>query len=104
MRTSKILGFLFQSIFVGLLAALLLYAFKPELFETKMEELNVREAVSNLPSLPAIPSLGNGPVSYADAVEGAAPAVVNIYTAKGTRTDQLPVQRPVVPVLLRRTF
>ncbi len=81
MRSSKILGFLFQSIFVGLLAAALLYAFKPELFQSDSDTLTIRESAGNT-TIATPPGLGNGPVSYADAVEMAAPAVVNVYTAK----------------------
>jgi len=77
MRTSKVLGFLFQSVFVGLIAAALLYAFKPELFQTHNTELLVREAPPSTGQTPT-----QGPVSYADAVDKTAPAVVNVYTAK----------------------
>ena len=89
----KILTFITASAIVGLAAAFVAVVVRPEL-------LNPRQAAAAVPQpapapAPAAPA-GNLPVvnpptiqspahavnSYADAVERAAPAVVNIYTAR----------------------
>ncbi|RMG28646.1 MAG: Do family serine endopeptidase [Gammaproteobacteria bacterium] len=75
----KLLPFLLQSVLVGLLAAGLLYVLEPDLFHRPQ----VVQVVQSLQEPSASrPQAGQGPVSYADAVARAAPAVVNIYTAK----------------------
>lgn len=80
MNLRKLIVFLFQAATVGLVAAAALLLLKPELFRKEPAVVEVRETVEQR----ARPgeSLGGGPVSYADAVERAAPAVVNVYTAK----------------------
>lgn len=79
MSFRKLITFLFQAITVGLVAAAALLLFKPELFRTEPAVVEIREQRSSAPA----PAQDNwsGPVSYADAVERAAPAVVNVYTA-----------------------
>ncbi len=77
MKLRNLIGFLLQSLFVGVLAAAVLFLVKPELFRGNGAVVEVHEAP------PATrPAAARGPVSYADAVDRAAPAVVNIYTAK----------------------
>ncbi|MDV3239024.1 MAG: Do family serine endopeptidase [Gammaproteobacteria bacterium] len=80
MKLRKLVVFLFQSATVGLVAAAALLLLKPELFRKEPAVVEVRETVEQ--STRIGDGLGSGPVSYADAVERAAPAVVNVYTAK----------------------
>lgn len=80
MKLRKLVVFLFQSATVGLVAAAVLLLLKPELFRTEPAVVEVRETVEQRTRIGD--GLGSGPVSYADAVERAAPAVVNVYTAK----------------------
>jgi len=72
---------LFGSILLGILVATLVIFFYPSLTANgpiiEVQEVNA-EALNNV--LASNPSIG--PVSYADAVAMAAPAVVNIYTSK----------------------
>ena len=81
MRIRKFLVFLVQTLSVGLVAAAVLVLFRPELFRDEAPVVEVREHREAAP-LTAPDGNGVGPVSYADAVARAAPAVVNIYTAK----------------------
>jgi Do/DeqQ family serine protease len=80
MRLFKPLLFLAQAIVLGLAAAFLIILFWPELLPQRATApVEIRQLVgsSEAPALPA-----NAPGSYAIAVEKAAPAVVNINTAK----------------------
>jgi len=83
MRITKTIQFIFQFVTIGLaLAFVLLF-----LFPALLPDLNKQLGQDDQPviefrqSTPGIHS-NTGPVSYADAVERAAPAVVNIYTRK----------------------
>ncbi len=83
MRITKTIQFIFQFVTIGLaLAFVLLF-----LFPALLPELNKQLGQDDQPviefrqSTPRLHS-NTGPVSYADAVERAAPAVVNIYTRK----------------------
>jgi len=69
----RIIHFFLQAAGVGLVAALVLVFFIPERHSDPVVEL--RQAAPS-------PVTGQGFVSYADAVDRAAPAVVNIYTRK----------------------
>ena len=79
MRSRKLLAFIFEAVIAGLAFAFVLQLlFRPEVFDvSKKVEFVEREAPSRIDG-------GNnqGIVSYAYAVERAAPAVVNIYTKK----------------------
>ena len=68
------LNFLFWPVLSGILVAVLLLQFFPGILSSQSNAIEFKEA--------SRPLGGNalGPVSYADAVEIAAPAVVNIYT------------------------
>ena len=79
MHARKLIVFIAQAITVGLAFAFLLTVFWPDLrrSETSSSSVEVREAAE-----PASVAPTSGPVSYATAVERAAPAVVNINTAK----------------------
>ncbi len=78
MQLGKLGAFLLQSAAVGLLAAFILLLIRPELAQFRPRVVEVQRAI------PVSTNAANwsGPVSYADAVARAAPAVVNIYTAK----------------------
>ncbi len=80
MRLFKPLLFLAQAIVLGLAAAFLILLFWPELLPQRgATPIEIHQLVgpAEAPALPA-----NAPGSYATAVEKAAPAVVNINTAK----------------------
>jgi len=86
MAIRKFLSFLLQTIMTGLAAAFLyVLLIDPELLRDDSNIVEVIESTQKTAAAPARQtqtSEWNGPVSYADAVEKAAPAVVNIHTAK----------------------
>lgn len=96
MNTRKLLLFIFQAVAVGVLAAVLLLVFLPSHIIDKRPVVEFLESHTDRPS-----SLGSGPVSYAQAVQRATPAVVNIYTRKVVVTKQRPLLNNP---LLRRFF
>ena len=96
MNTRKLLLFVFQAVAVGVLAAVLLLVFLPSHIIDKRPIVEFLESHADRPS-----SLGSGPVSYAQAVQRATPAVVNIYTRKVVVTKQRPLLNNP---LLRRFF
>ena len=71
-------SFLLWPVITGIFAAIILLQFFPDLFAPKVTTVEIRQT-NQADSQPAT-GLGHGPVSYADAVNVAAPAVVNIYT------------------------
>ncbi len=76
MNKSQPLLFLFKATVAGLAIAFIILFLRPDLLGQK------RPIVEILQSQPTGSGLGSGPVSYATAVEAAAPAVANIYTTK----------------------
>jgi serine protease DegS len=83
----KFLSFLAQTITAGLAAAFLyILLVQPDLLRSSGKVVEVRETIQQ--ETPqhttggAVAPRGSGPVSYADAVALAAPAVVNVHTAK----------------------
>jgi len=78
MKLYRPIVFLFQSVTIGLAVAFLVLVWKPELLDNGKKVVSFIES----PAGSARSAVGTGPVSYADAVEFAAPAVVNIYTRK----------------------
>lgn len=70
MFLQRLLNFIGWPVTAGVIIALLALLLFPQLRNTSQPPIN------------PLPNLGNGPVSYADAVTRAAPAVVNIYTEK----------------------
>ncbi|MBP0048781.1 trypsin-like peptidase domain-containing protein [Marinobacterium sp. AK62] len=82
------ISYLIWPVVTGILAALLILQLWPGLVSPPVNRVEIREAASI--DTTALPS--SGVVSYADAVDQAAPAVVNIYT----RTL---VRQPVNPLL-----
>jgi serine protease DegS len=87
MLPRKLIVFVAQAIVVGLALAFLLTLFWPGLLRREATTIEVRET-NGLTALPA-----GGPVSYAAAVERAAPAVVNINTAKVVSVPPNPLFR-----------
>ena len=86
MNIRKLLLFIFQAVAVGLLAAVLLLMFLPKHILDKRLVVEFLEDNTDRPQ-----SLGSGPVSYARAVQRAAPAVVNIYTSKQVISNRRPL-------------
>ena len=87
MAISKFLSFILQAITAGLAAAFLyILLVQPDLLRNDSKIVEVRETApqQEIEATAETATTGNlaGPVSYADAVEKAVPAVVNIHTAK----------------------
>jgi serine protease DegS len=87
MTVSKFLLFLLQTITAGLAAAFLyILLVQPELLHHESSIVEVREAAPPPAAASPDPATGqpdrHGPVSYSDAVAAAAPAIVNVHTAK----------------------
>ncbi len=87
MPTLKFLSFIAQTITAGLAAAFLyILLVQPDLLRNSGNIVEVRETIQQASPEQApgdaTGTLGSGPVSYADAVALAAPAVVNVHTAK----------------------
>jgi len=79
MRLYRTFTFVFTSIATGLAAAFLVLIFKPDF----LSDPQYSSPVMNL-------ARQEGPVSYADAVQKTAPAVVNIFTTTLTRRETHP--------------
>ena len=81
MNIRDTVSFFLRAATVGIVAAFLLLLIKPDWFEQHAPVVQVQQAAPHtehhLSSLD-----GSAPVSYADAVEPAAKAVVNVYSAK----------------------
>ncbi|MGB0466310.1 MAG: S1C family serine protease [Pontibacterium sp.] len=69
-------SFLLWPTFTGILIAILLLKFFPTIFAPQITKVELREAPQ-----PLVSGQARGPVSYAETVNIAAPAVVNIYTS-----------------------
>lgn len=72
-----------QAIILGMAAAFLILMIWPEIFRSTPTTVQIQKSGTTIIS-------GSGPVSYADAVDRAAPAVVNINTAKVVTIKQHP--------------
>ncbi len=81
MNIRDTVSFFLQAATVGIVAAFLLLLFRPQWFEQKAPIVEVQQVAPHTKT-DLSRHAGNGPVSYADAVEPAAKAVVNVYTAK----------------------
>ena len=86
MHPRKLVVFIAQAITVGLALAFLLTLFWPGLLRREATSVDVHEASDYAAS-------AAGPASYASAVEKAAPAVVNINTAKVVTVQPNPLLR-----------
>ena len=79
MSIRKIMTFLLEATLAGLaFSFVLLLLFRPEIFSGR-SPVTIQEAP---PGPVSSQSAATGPVSYANAVQAAAPAVVNVYTTK----------------------
>ncbi len=85
MAFRKSFVFIVQTVMTGLAAAFLyVLLIQPDLLrnDDRVVEVTSTPATDPQPARSNMPGLASGPVSYADAVDRAAPAVVNIHTAK----------------------
>ena len=87
MAIRKFLSFLLQTITAGLAAAFLyILLVQPDLLRNTNRIVEVRETPAEtappVTEATTVPGERSGPVSYADSVDLAAPAVVNVHTAK----------------------
>jgi serine protease DegS len=73
----RLLRFILSYVLVGIVVAAVVVTFAPSLLQQERPTVELRRA----PDQPGA-ELGHGPVSYAAAVDEAAPAVVNIFTSK----------------------
>ena len=81
MQKNKSLAFFFKSVIFGLAAAFIILILRPDLLGQGRPVVELNEAQTP-PRYSLNNNLSSGAVSYADAVDSAAPAVVNIYTTK----------------------
>jgi len=81
MQKNKSLAFFFKSVIFGLAAAFIILILRPDLLGQGRPVVELNEATAP-PRYNLGNNLSSGVVSYADAVDAAAPAVVNIYTTK----------------------
>ena len=86
MKIRKLLLFIIQAVAVGVLAAVLLLIFLPDYIIDKRPVVEFLQDDSDRSS-----NIGSGPVSYAEAVRRASPAVVNIYTTKQVVANPSPL-------------
>src|SRR5207237_3518407 len=77
MRTKSALLFVLKAVVVGLAAAFVVLLWRPQLLQREPVEIHESPSLA-----PAVARSAHGPYSYAAAVERAAPAVVNVNTAK----------------------
>jgi len=91
MRINRWLTFLFQAITAGLAAAFVLVFLRPDLVAQRRPVVEVRQPAAAPGAEVAAPA------SFAVAVDRAAPAVVNIYTAKELRGPLMPPGHPAPP-------
>ena len=82
MNIRDTVSFFLQAASVGIVAAFLMLFFKPEWFDVGRSIIEVRQAPEHNVPPPVAGVAGSRPASYADAVEPAARAVVNVYTSK----------------------
>ena len=92
---ARILRFILGYGLVGVAAAAMILAMAPEAPQATQPVVQIQQA----PALPAGARVG--PVSYADAVDAAAPAVVNIYSSKRVAVQHSPLYQDP---LFRRFF
>lgn len=86
MKIRKLLLFILQAVAVGVLAAVLMLIFLPGSIINKRPVVEFLQDDSDRPD-----NHGSGPVSYAQAVQRASPAVVNIYTTKQVVANPSPL-------------
>ena len=79
MKINDSILFFIKAIIIGLAAAFVILLLRPDWLGQQRPVIELKQGSTI--SRPAA-SMGSGPVSYAQAVEAAAPAVVNVYTTK----------------------
>ncbi len=82
MPSKRLSAFVFQSVIAGLVAAAAILVLWPEIGGIRPAVIEVHDGTALRPTPVSLGRGWNGPLSYADAVDRAAPAVVNIYTRK----------------------
>ncbi|MEJ2345105.1 MAG: trypsin-like peptidase domain-containing protein [Gammaproteobacteria bacterium] len=95
MRAPKIIGFVLQFVTIGLATAFLVIMFKPQLLHQR-PVVQIRESARH-PAGPAPAPASvrtGGLLSFAAAVRRAAPAVVNIYSARLVDNPRQPAEPP----------
>jgi serine protease DegS len=92
MNIRDTVSFFLQAATVGIVAAFLVLLVKPEWFDSGRSVIEVREAPQHA-TAGAAGGANTAPVvtSYGDAVERAAPAVVNVYTTKTITRERHPL-------------
>ncbi|MCK4710783.1 MAG: trypsin-like peptidase domain-containing protein, partial [Gammaproteobacteria bacterium] len=80
MKTLKLILFIIQSIFLGLIVAAAYMLWQADFDPKKIADLMPRAQDKVQTASPHIQT--HGPVSYADAVKSSSPSVVTIYTSK----------------------
>jgi len=90
MNIRDTVSFFLQAATVGIIAAFLLLLFRPDWFGPQAPVVEVQQAAPHT-GTHSSSRVGNGPVSYADAVEPAAKAVVNVYTTKVITRERHPL-------------
>lgn len=83
MQIRRTVTYVAQAVVLGMAAAFLILVVWPEMFRNQPATVEIQKSGTTVLS-------GSGPVSYADAVDRAAPAVVNINTAKVVTVRQHP--------------
>jgi serine protease DegS len=83
-------SYLIWPIITGVLAAVVILQFFPDLLSPQVTTVEIRESAPHSSS--ANSNANSGPVSYASAVEAAAPAVVNIYTRTLVKAQPNPLR------------
>ena len=81
MKILNALSFSFKAALIGLFAAVLIWFIQPEWLTAHSRTVEIKQATRQEAGIQS-PARTPAPASYADAVEPAARAVVNIYTAK----------------------
>jgi serine protease DegS len=93
MPSGNFFSYLYKQIILGLAGAfvilVVIFAFYPDFFRTGDSHVAAPTNSRPLPQVTTSP-YGAGPVSYADAVASAAPAIVNIYSSKVV-TETIPM-------------
>ena len=89
---SKLTNFLILPVIAGVIVAVIMLQLFPQwktvpVQTVEINQIQPRSALSHQPTS----SLSSGPVSYAEAVDNAAPAVVNIYTSTRVEQNQNPL-------------
>ncbi len=95
MKLPRLMRFLFSYTAIGLLLAAVIIGLRPDLVGMQ-DDGNARPENGDTVTQPVAPQIAQvrpaaGPASYADAVEQAQPAVVNIYTTKTVQQEQHPL-------------